>query len=213
MSTAFGDLTTAQVRTFQTIRRHCERHGYPPTVGELSECLGKTKATVHGHLDALIEQGYLRRKVGKARSLEILRSPQTTVIDVATIPLLGEVPAGTPVMAEEHCEGEIEVEASVVRSDTCFALRVRGDSMRDADILEGDVLVVRRQPLAAHGEIVVASVDGEVTVKQLWMRDSVLRLLPANDAYEPIDVTAVEEFKILGKVIATRRHVSSGEVN
>jgi repressor LexA len=202
-----SELSSVQFKTLRAIQRFVEENGFPPTVGELAESLTKTKASVHSNLDMLIRKGFIKRTVGKARSIEIIKPPQANVIDVVAIPLLGNVPAGVPVTVEEHSSEEILVEASVVGKDPCFALKVSGDSMMGADILEGDVLVVRQQPLAAHGEIVVASIDGEVTVKRLDITRSSIRLMPENADFKPIEITHNNDLKILGKVIATRRRV------
>jgi repressor LexA len=203
-----SDLTPVQLKTFRAIKRFMDEHGYPPTVGELSEALSRTKASIHANIDNLIQKGFIRRTVGKARSLEILRSPQTTVIDVIAIPMLGSVPAGTPMTAEEHRAGEVFVEASLVGKDSCFALQVSGMSMMNADILDGDTLIVRQQPLAESGDIVVAAIDGEVTVKRLSMHNGIIRLMPENKTFKPIEVRNASDFRILGKVIATRRLVT-----
>ena len=208
MASASNDLTPVQLRTYRAIKRHLDEHGYPPTVGELAQLLSKTKATIHANLDLLIQKGFIRRTVGKARSLEIIRSPHTKVLDVVAIPLLGHVPAGVPIATDELREGDVFVSASVVGSDACFALNVTGDSMTDADILNGDTLIVKQQPLATHGDIVVASVDGEVTVKRLSMINGTIRLLPENKRFQAIDVSPTNDFRILGKVIATRRLVA-----
>lgn len=200
-----NELTSVQLRTFRTIKKYIDEHGYPPTVGELAESLSKTKATIHKCLDVLIQKGFVRRTVGKARSLEIVMSPQATVIDVIAIPLLGAVPAGNPVAAEENHVGEVIVEAAIVGRDPCFALTVTGDSMVDADILDGDTLIVRQQPLAADRDIVVAAVDGEVTVKRLMLQEGRMQLMPENSRYKPIDIARTNDFRILGKVVATRR--------
>ena len=203
-----SDLTPVQLKTFRAIKRFMDEHGYPPTVGELSESLSRTKASIHANIDNLIQKGFIRRTVGKARSLEILRSPQTTVIDVIAIPMLGSVPAGTPITAEEHRAGEVFVEASLVGKESCFALQVSGMSMMNADILDGDTLIVRQQPLAESGDIVVAAIDGEVTVKRLSMHNGIIRLMPENKTFKPIEVRNASDFRILGKVIATRRLVT-----
>jgi repressor LexA len=206
-----GDLTTVQLKTFRAIKRFMDEHGYPPTVGELSESLSRTKASIHANIDSLIQKGFIRRTVGKARSLEILRSPQTTVIDVIAIPVLGSVTAGTPITAEEQRAGEVFVEASLVGKDSCFALQVSGMSMMNADILDGDTLIVRQQPLAESGDIVVAAIDGEVTVKRLSMHNGSIRLMPENKTFKPIEVRNASDFRILGKVIATRRLVTAAK--
>jgi repressor LexA len=205
------ELSTIQLKTFRSIKKYLDEHGFPPTVNELAEQLGRTKSSIHANIDALITKGFLKRTVGKARSIEIIKLPQATVIDVVAIPMLGSVPAGVPITADDQQAGEILVEASLVGRDACFALRVSGDSMNAADIIDGDTLVVRQQPLAANGEIVVASIDGEVTVKRLSMHEGHIRLLPENKAFKPIDVTHANDFRILGKVIATRRVVAVTE--
>ena len=199
------ELTTVQRKMLQELQAFIANRGYPPTVGELAEKLKRTRALIHGTLDKLIKKGFIRRTHGKARSIEIIRTPRANVIDVVAIPLLGSIPAGTPISTEESRSGTIYVQAEVVGNGPCFALSVTGDSMEDADILEGDIVVVRQQPLAQHGEIVVASVDGEVTLKRLFMRDGNIRLMPDNRSYQPIEITADNELKILGRVIATRR--------
>lgn len=203
-----SDLTPVQLKIYRAIKRFMEEHGYPPTVGELSESQSRTKASIHAVLNSLIQKGFIRRSVGKARSLEILRMPQATVIGVIAIPRLGSVPAGNPITADENRAGEVFVEASIAGKDPCFALDVVGSSMIGADILDGDTLIVRHQPLAESGDIVVASVDGEVTVKRLSMIAGVIRLLPENKTFKPIEVSNASDFRILGKVIATRRLVA-----
>lgn len=203
-----SDLTPVQLKIYRAIKRFMEEHGYPPTVGELSESQSRTKASIHAVLNSLMQKGFIRRSVGKARSLEILRMPQATVIGVIAIPRLGSVPAGNPITAEENRAGEVFVEASIAGKDPCFALDVTGSSMIGADILDGDTLIVRHQPLAESGDIVVASVDGEVTVKRLSMMAGVIRLLPENKTFKPIEVSNASDFRILGKVIATRRLVA-----
>jgi repressor LexA len=208
MVSSNNDLTPVQLKIYRAIKRFMEEHGYPPTVGELSESQSRTKASIHAVLNSLIQKGFIRRSVGKARSLELLRMPQATVIDVIAIPRLGSVPAGNPITAEENRAGEVFVEASIVGKDRCFALEVTGSSMIGADILDGDTLIVRLQPLAESGDIVVASVDGEVTVKRLSMMAGVIRLLPENKTFKPIEVSNASDFRILGKVIATRRLVA-----
>ena len=165
------------------------KHGYPPTVDELAKRLKLTKASVHGSLDRLIQKGFIRRTHGKARSIEIMRTPMASVIDVVPVPLLGDVPAGIPISLDEQSNGNVYVQADVVGTDPCFALNVVGDSMLGADIRSGDVVIVRQQPLAENGEIIVASVDGEVTVKRLSIKEGHVRLLPENKDFKPINIT------------------------
>lgn len=203
------ELSGVQQKTLVELQAFITKHGYPPTVGELAEKLKRTKASIHGTLDKLIKKGFIRRTHGKARSIEIVRSHVTSVIDVVAVPLLGSVPAGFPVSAEESRNGEVYVQSNIVDGASCFALNVTGDSMEGADIREGDVVIVRKQPLAEHGDIVVATVDGEVTLKRLSIDDGNVQLQPENEQYEPIDIQPESELKILGRVIATRRVAES----
>ncbi len=209
MAVQSSDLSTVQFKTLRAIQRFMDEKGFPPTVSELAEVLSKTKASVHANLESLVDKGFIRRTVGKARCIEIVRPPQATVIDLVAIPLLGDVPAGIPVIVEEHACGEVLVEASLVGKESCFALKVSGDSMMNADILDGDVVVVRKQQLAVSGEIVVACIDGEVTVKRLDVTRDAIRLTPENPNFQPIVVKPSQDLKILGKVIATRRVIAA----
>jgi len=199
------ELSDVQFKTLTELQDFIGNQGYPPTVGELAGKLKRTKASIHGTLDRLIQKGFIRRTPGKARSIEIVRAPLASVIDVVAVPLLGDIPAGVPISTEESRSGNVYVQADIVRGASCFALSVTGDSMKGADIIEGDVVIVRQQQLAENGDIVVASVDGEVTLKRLSMRDGDIRLLPENKKHKPIEINSTNELKILGRVIATRR--------
>lgn len=202
------ELTKPQQKTFREIQKFIEINGFPPTVDELAKRLHLTKGTVHGSIDRLISKGYLRRVPNKARSLEVVKMKVTNVIDVVRLPLLGSVTAGIPISTEEQDDGHIYVQRSVVGYDECFALRIVGQSMKNADIQDGDHVIVRKQPLAEHGDIVVVSLDGETTVKRLSMKKGQVRLMPENRDFNPIDITHESDFRILGRVIATRRVVS-----
>ncbi len=199
------ELSPSQEKTLRTLQKFIDENGYPPTVEELASRLRLTKASVHGSLDKLIQKGYLKRAQGKARGLEILRTAQASIIDVVGVPILGDVPAGIPISPQESLAGQVFVESSVVGNDVCFALNVVGESMRDAEIRDGDLLIVRKQQLAEHRDIVVASVDGEVTVKRLSIKDGRVRLLPENKEFKAIEIGPNTDLRILGRVIATRR--------
>jgi repressor LexA len=203
------ELSTDERRTLAELQRLSEQQGFPPTVEELTASLKLRKSLVHTCLGKLINEGYVRKKPGKARGLEIVRSMNATVIAVVPIPVMGSVPAGVPINAEERYEGEVLVHSNLVGKSKCFALNVVGQSMCEADICDGDLVIVRQQPLAEDGDIVVASVDGEVTVKRLWMKEGCIRLLPANDEFEPIDIEPKTELRVLGKVIAVQRLLAS----
>ncbi len=213
MSTlANEELTKAQRKTLREIKKFIDTQGFPPTVEELADRMKLTKATVHGSLDRLIQKGFLRRTHGKARSIEIVRSPTTNVIDVVAIPLLGDVPAGIPINTAENHSAQVFVGADIVGNAPCFALNIVGHSMTGADICDGDLAIVRQQQLAEHGDIVVASIDGEVTVKRLAIQRGRIRLVPENGEFESIEVTPDRDLRILGRVIATRRVVKQARI-
>jgi len=183
-------------------------NGRPPTVREVQEAFGfKAVQTAREHLEALVSEGRLTKEQGKARSYRLPVSSGGAAPAVM-VPVLGRVPAGPFDLAVEDLEGYIPVR-SHHDSNTLFGLRVHGDSMVGAGILAGDVVVVRRQPKADPGTIVVALVGEEATVKRLRLRGGLVELHPANPAYEPI-VPAPEELTILGKVIEVRRYLEGG---
>ncbi len=200
-----GELSKDQRNTLTELQNLTDEQGYPPTVEELAERLKLRKSIVHNCLNKLIDRGCIRKTPGKARGMEVVRSSHAPIINVVSIPVLGSVPAGNPISVDESQEGEVLVQSNIVGTANCFALYVSGHSMRDADILHGDMLIVRQQPLAEDNDVIVASVDGEVTVKRLSMREGVVQLLPANVDFNPIPIHPKTDFRVLGKVIATRR--------
>lgn len=203
------DLTARQRQVLVFISEYLAEKGYPPSVREIGEAVGLTSSsTVHLHLSTLQKKGYLRRDPTKPRAIEIRwdeasgakadRSP------VRNVPLLGQIAAGQPVLAAEQVEEVFPLPVEFVGEDTVFMLRVKGDSMLDAGILDGDYVVVRQQPAAETGEIVAALVGGEeATVKRLRKREGVVELVPENPAYEVMAFT--EGVEILGKVISVIR--------
>lgn len=194
--------TPGQQRMLDAIKTFMASHGMAPTLVELSEMLGIKPPSVHEQVSAMIRKGLLRHSPRKVRSLEvvekILRIPH-----LVSVPVLGVVTAGIPILAMENRIGEVLVESHVVRG-TCFALQVKGDSMVDADICEGDLVIVRQQPIAENGEIVVALMGDEATVKRLFISDTLIELQAANPAYRPIRIEQGDELRILGKVVAVR---------
>jgi repressor LexA len=207
-------LTARQQEIWQFLGDYVDRHGYPPTVREIGEAVGlASPSTVHAHLANLERAGLLRRDPTKPRALELVghrqaRAAATAAVeaDVQRLPLLGQIAAGAPLLAEENVEDELAVPGSLGRNAD-FLLRVRGDSMIEAGILDGDVVVVRRQPDAANGEIVVALVGddesaNEATVKTFYRDAGRVRLQPENAALEPI---YPEHVQILGKVTGVFR--------
>ena len=210
--TIIDDLTKRQREIFDYISRYLSRHGYPPTVREIGDAVGlASPSTVHAHLANLERAGLLRRDPTKPRAIELVgRQREETPVRIAstpTLPLVGRIAAGGPLLAEEAVEDEIGVPEPLGR-DADFLLRVKGDSMVEAGILDGDIVVVRKQADARTGEIVVALVGDdeaadEATVKTFHReRDGRIRLQPENAALEPLYPEHVE---ILGKVTGVFR--------
>jgi len=201
---AVPGLTPAQERALATIRQFSSRHGFPPTVKELGQELGIAPASAHELMAGLQRKGYLRRSPGKARSLEILRQPGLDTTQLVVVPIVGRVPAGTPLLAAENVVGELLVDSRTARG-RCFALEIQGDSMIDADIQDGDYVIVRQQPVAEPGEIVVAMLGGETTVKRLHIAGDAIELRPENQRLAPIPIGPDDDLRILGKVVAVHR--------
>ena len=200
-------LTHRQQEVLAFIRTFSQRHGVPPTVREIGERFRVTPRAAFDHLRALERKGYLRRRVTSGRTSRALTLAER-VAPVREIPILGRIAAGTPLSSEENREGTLPVAAEWFGSkgDDMFSLRVRGESMVGAHILDGDVVVVHRQDHAQPGEIVVALVDGEATVKRFARDGSAVVLKPENPAMSAIVVRPGEnEFRILGKVVGLVR--------
>lgn len=198
------EITDSQKRTLRAIRDHVARQQLPPTMQELAEQIGISSASAHEQVNQLVRKGYLRRERRKARGLVVVREPEDEISRLTPIPLIGQVKAGQPVLADENRTGEILIEGSIAQRGRCFALKVSGDSMKDAAIREDEVVIIRQQPVAETGDIVVALVDGEATLKRLFIQGDRIELRPENEEYEPIVVGADTELQILGKVVAIR---------
>lgn len=196
------EITPSQKRTLKLIADSARVQGFPPTMQELADELGITPASVYDQIVQLERKGYLKREPGKARSLVVLRAETEPLVGLVKLPLVGMVAAGQPILAEENILGDVLVNETVTRSGACFGLRVQGDSMKGIGIHAGDHLIVRQQPLAVHGDIVVANVDGETTVKRLHHVGDTIELRPENKKYKPIPIGHQADFKIIGKVIA-----------
>jgi repressor LexA len=204
-------LTARQQEIWQFLVGYVDDHGYPPTVREIGEAVGlASPSTVHAHLANLERAGLLRRDPTKPRALELVghrrAEPDAVHEDVPRLPLVGQIAAGSPLLAEENVEDVVAVPEPLGR-DADFLLRVRGDSMIEAGILHGDVLVVRRQSDARDGDVVVALVGDdeaadEATVKTFYREDGRVRLQPENRALQPIYADHVE---VLGKVVGVFR--------
>ena len=202
------DLTETQRRVLREVRDFIVGHRFPPTAQELAAILGVSSATAHSQVSQLVRKGFLRREPRKARGLAILREPDEEPADLVAVPLLGTVPAGPLSLAEENILGEVMVERRLVTSGRHFALRVTGDSMKNAAIRDGDLVIVRQQPVAQNGDIVVATVHGDdATVKRLSIREHQIELRPENTEFQPIPIGPDDDLRILGKVIAVQRAV------
>jgi len=219
-------LTPRQRRVLEVIRTAIEARGYPPSIREIGAAVGLTSSSSVAHqLKVLEQRGFLRRDPHRPRALEVLlpdvvaaRRSIGTAVDfgfdetgagdarpeAAYVPLVGRIAAGGPILAEEQVEEVFPLPRTLVGDGTLFLLKVRGDSMIDAAICDGDYVVVRQQPTAENGEVVAAMIDGEATVKTLQRRGGEVWLLPHNAAYEPIDG---REATILGKVTTVLRRV------
>jgi repressor LexA len=202
------NLTKRQQEIFDFVKRHVAEHGYPPTVRDIGKAIGLTSSsTVHAHLGNLERLGLLRRDPTKPRAIEVLVDKARGSLKPPGLPLVGAVAAGAPMLADENVEEYVSVPGIAGGDDGEFVLRVRGDSMKDAGILEGDHVIVRRQDTATDGEIVVALVgdEPEATVKRFFREMDHVRLQPENTALEPI---LTKEVTILGRVVGVCRRVS-----
>jgi repressor LexA len=206
------DLTKRQQEIFDFIKRYSAKYGYPPTVRDIGKAVGlASSSTVHAHLANLERIGLLRRDPTKPRAIELLdRAAAGVQAGVQALvrpglPLVGQVAAGQPVVAEENIEEYIQTPSFAGGEEGEFLLRVRGESMKDAGILEGDLVVVRPQDTASDGEIVVALVGEEATVKRFFQEEDHVRLQPENAAMEPI---RTRDVRVLGRVVGLMRNIS-----
>jgi repressor LexA len=197
-------ITPKQQEILQYIKETILKKGYPPAVREICEAVHlKSTSSVHSHLETLEEKGYIRRDPTKPRTIEIIDDCfNLTRRDVVNVPILGTVAAGQPLYAEENIENYYPIPSDLLPNGETFMLKVRGNSMINAGILEGDQIIVEHCPTAVNGEIVVALVDDSATVKRFFKENGHYRLQPENDSMDPIIVDHVE---ILGKVIGLFR--------
>ena len=214
-----GKLGKRQQAIYDYIRSYSAEHGYPPSVREIGSAVGlASPSTVHMHLKTLEEFGLIKRDSKKPRTIEVMAKDQASTSEeklaevkqdvasnVITLPLVGRVAAGTPILAEQNVEETLSLPTSIVGDASSFILRVRGESMVNAGIFDGDYIVVKEQNEAHDGEIVVALIDDSATVKTFYREKDRIRLQPENDTMEPI---YAENPTILGKVTALIRSMS-----
>jgi repressor LexA len=208
-------LTKRQQQVLEVVEQHMREHGYPPTVREIGEAIGlASPSTVHAHLKALEASGALRRDGAKPRAIDLGeararreadRAEAASLAGVRMLPLVGSIAAGSPILAEENVEEHIAVPERITGSGENFLLRVRGDSMVNAGILDGDTVVIRRQEDCADGEIAACLVDGEeATVKRLRRVDGRIRLDPENDHLQPF---FPDDVRVMGVVVGVFRRI------
>ncbi len=202
------DLTKRQQEIFDFIRKYSAKYGYPPTVRDIGKAVGlASSSTVHAHLANLEKIGLLRRDPSKPRAIELLdRAVESVrgIVRAEGLPLVGSVAAGNPILAEENVEEYVSVPEIAGGRDGEYLLRIRGDSMKNAGILEGDYVVVRPQDTASDGDVVVALLGEEATVKRFFRESDHIRLQPENETMEPI---RSKEVKVLGCVVGLLRSV------
>jgi repressor LexA len=200
------DLTKRQKEIFDFVRKYAAKTGYPPTVREIGKAVGlHSSSTVHAHLANLEKIGLLRRDPSKPRAIELLfDKAKQTILPGNGLPLVGQVAAGAPILAEENIEEYLEIPDVIGGEDGDYILQIRGESMKNAGILDDDYVVVRPSDDAANGEIVVALIGEDATVKRIFREKDHIRLQPENEEMEPILST---EARVLGRVVGVFRKV------
>jgi len=200
-------LTPTQGKVLDFLRSFLQKKGFPPTLREIASHFGLKGPKAPQKTIAILERkGYLRRIPGGSRAIEILGGSPFHAGQILSLPILGRVRAGEPILAIENIEGYINLDKSLVSSEDVFLLRVQGDSMIEAHIQDGDFALVKPQPNAENGEIVVALIEDEATIKRIFMKKDLIRLEPANPSMEPIVVRKGEKkISIVGKVVGIFR--------
>ena len=204
-------LTDRQQDILNFIQQYLDANGYPPTLREIGKKFDISSTFgVKRHLEALVKKGYLNIESHQSRALSIVDSVASKVQQIAEklieIPVVGRVAAGYPILAEENIENTLVVDPSFVQNNpNCFGLKVRGDSMINAGIFEGDTVIVNPQKDASNGEIVVALLGDEATLKRFEKKNNYINLIPENDKYQTITLTNREDFSIIGKVVGVFR--------
>ena len=203
----YGKITDKQREILEYIKNEILNRGFPPSVREICEAVElKSTSSVHAPLETLEKNGYIRRDPTKPRTIEILDDNFNLLRrEMVNVPVVGTVTAGQPILAVENIESYFPVPAEFMPNQQCFILNVQGESMVNAGILNGDQVLVQQQPDAQNGEIVVALLGEEATVKRFYKEKNCYRLQPENDTMEPIIVDSDQEFKILGKVFGVFR--------
>jgi repressor LexA len=203
----YEDLNSRQIQILDFIRKEIKQKGYPPAVREIGEAVGlSSSSTVHNHLNVLEDKGYIRRDPTKPRAIEVLIGNDNSMPkkELINVPIVGRVTAGQPILAVENVEDTFPLPKDFVRNENVFMLTVRGESMIEAGILDEDYVLVRQQNTARNGDIIVALIDDEATVKRFFKERDHIRLQPENQYMEPI---LVKDVVVLGKVIGVFRRL------
>lgn len=201
---AYGRITEKQQEILNFIKDEILNRGYPPTVRDICTAVNlKSTSSVHAHLETLEKNGYIRRDPTKPRAIEIMdENFNMTRREMVNVPLVGQVAAGMPILATENIENYFPIPSEYMPNQQCFMLRVHGESMINAGIMDGDIILVEQQNTAGDGEMVVALVEDSATVKTFYREDGYIRLQPENDNMDPI---IVPDCSILGKVFGVFR--------
>ena len=201
---AYGKISKKQLEILEYIKSEILRIGYPPAVREICEAVNlKSTSSVHSHLETLEKNGYIRRDPTKPRAIEIIDDTfNLRRREMVNVPIVGQVAAGEPILAEQNITNYFPIPIEFMPNNETFLLTVKGESMINAGILDGDMVLVESTSVASNGEMVVALVDDSATVKTFYKEEGIYRLQPENDTMEPIIVSEVE---ILGKVIGVFR--------
>ncbi|AST59069.1 repressor LexA [Thermoanaerobacterium thermosaccharolyticum] len=198
-------ISLKQQEIIEFIKSEINRKGYPPSVREIGKAVGlKSTSTVHGHLSRLEKKGYIRRDPTKPRAIEVLNNDKRDLSDVIKLPVIGKVTAGSPILAVENIDEYYSIPRDLVvgYEGESFILKVRGESMINAGILDGDYIIVRKQSYADNGDIIVALIEDEATVKRFYKESDHIRLQPENPSMDPI---IVDNVMVLGKVVGVIR--------
>lgn len=201
------DLSRKQLEILSYIKTEINKKGYPPSVREICDAVDlKSTSTVHGHLERLEKKGFIRRDPTKPRAIEVLDNSGEVAIkkEMVEIPVIGKVAAGVPILAQENIEDTFPVPVEYIGNSNAFMLIVKGDSMINAGIFDGDFVIVRQQSVAKNGDIVVAMINDEATVKTYYKEKDFFRLQPENPYLMPI---ITKELSVLGKVIGVFRSI------
>lgn len=202
----YKDLSKRQVEILEFIKQNVKKYGYPPSVREIGKQVGlNSSSTVHNHLTKLEEKGYIRRDPSKPRAIEVIQSYQEKIYDeIINVPIIGNVTAGEPILAVENTEGVLPLPLGIAKGEQPFALIIKGESMINAGIMDKDYVIVNKQSTANNGDIIVALLDDEATVKRFYKENGHIRLQPENPHMKPIITKNVQ---VIGKVIAVIRKI------